>query len=130
MRGIWARRLIPAAVVSVVLAFSYIAPAVGLDVAPVKHFDQPNCGRNGYGYHGGKNNLTCPSPHPPPVITPAVVQAAPAAKPQAPPPASASASPAVHSTAPSSRLVIDAPVFAGVSQWRVFIELLRRQLAG
>ena len=140
MRGIWIRRLLPASVVSLVLVFSYFAPAFGLNVAPVKSHDNSNCGRWGYGYHGGKNNFTCPSPQAPPVKQPAFVQAPPAVKTQAPvsqqsnpanPPAPAPATVPAPApvTVPATKTVIDVPVSTGVNQWRGFIELVLRQLS-
>src|SRR2546421_1861187 len=54
----------PAGVVSVVLAFSCFAPVLGMNGPPVNDPGHPNCGRFGYGYHGGKHNFPCPT-HPP-----------------------------------------------------------------
>jgi len=137
MRGIWIRRLIPASVVGLVLAFSYFAPALGVDVAPVKSHDNPNCGRFGYGYHGGKHNFVCPT-QPPPAL-PDVAQAAPATNAQAP--AVKSQVPAGPSggrttnpqpgpvTVPATKTVIAVPVSIGVNQWRSFTELVLRQLS-
>jgi hypothetical protein len=138
VKGIWIRRLIPASVVGIVLAFSYFAPALGVDnIAPVKSHDQnDNCqqtGQNGYGYRG-KHNFACQSDKPQPANpdgsqgTTAVNSHAPATKnqPPAPQPANPATTPA---PAPATtKTVIDVPVSVGVSQWRGFIELLRRQL--
>jgi hypothetical protein len=58
------RKLIPASIVALVLAFSYFAPALGL-VAPAVSGGTGvgvNCGRFGYGYHGGKHLMPCPNP--------------------------------------------------------------------
>src|SRR3989442_10061727 len=62
MSGHWIRRLLPAGAVAVVLAFSYFLPVLG-DVAPgpVQHASGVNCGRFGYGYHGGKHMFICPN---------------------------------------------------------------------
>jgi hypothetical protein len=134
MRGVWIRRLIPASVVSLVLAFSYFSPAFGLNVAPVKSHDNPNCGRFGYGYHGGKHNFTCPT-SPPPVLTPAVVQAAPAVKSQAPAPPSGSslttsgAGGLSTNPLPSVNSTSNAPAAAGAAQWRAFTVLILRELS-
>ena len=132
MRGIWIRRLIPASIVGIVLGFSYFAPALGLDASPVNQASTTNCGRFGYGYHGGKHNFLCPSPEPKPAI-----QAAPVVRSQAlPANRSGTLTTSQPATAPSTRTVlpatgsvIDAPVSVGVSQWRGFTELLLRQLS-
>jgi hypothetical protein len=55
------KKLIPAAVVSLVLVFSYLIPAAGSGPGPVKSSHHTNCGRFGYGYHGGKHNFVCPN---------------------------------------------------------------------
>ena len=66
MKNIWLRRLIPALVVSAVLAFSYVMPALGLIIPPVIQSHPGNCGghgihdnKHGYGYGYG-----CPGPKP------------------------------------------------------------------
>jgi len=142
VKGIWIRRLIPASVVGIVLAFSYFAPALGVDVAPVKSHDQnDNCqqtGQNGNGYgYRGKHNFACQSDKPQPANpdgaqgTSAVNSHAPATKsqPPGPPPASPTTKPApAPVTAPATKTVIDVPVSAGVTQWRGFIDWVRRQL--
>jgi hypothetical protein len=122
---VWLRRLLPASVVSVVLAFSYFAPVLGLDAPPVKSASPTNCGRFGYGYHGGKHQFICPSHEPQPAYQPqpAFQAAAPAARSQAFP---ATSQPAA---APVTRAVVSTPVSAGVTYWRAFIELVRRQLS-
>jgi len=62
MRRIWIRRLLPASVVAIVLAFSYFAPALGaIAPGPNQHAFGANCGRFGYGYHGGKHHFPCPN---------------------------------------------------------------------
>ena len=133
MRGIWLRRLIPAAVVSVVLAFSYLAPAEGMFAPPVKTADHPNCGRNGYGYHGGKHNFACPSPPSQGVITssalPHAVVGSPAATqpPVGPATNSPATQPAQDSTTP--RPATAGPVAVDVTPWRSFAEFLLRQLS-
>jgi hypothetical protein len=136
MRGVWIRRLIPASVVSLVLVFSYFAPALGMTVAPVKSHDNPNCGRFGYGYHGGKHNFVCPT-QPPPAL-PDVAQfgsatatLAPAVKSQAPAPSGGSAKiqPTGPLSVPVTKSVIAVPVSIGVNQWRGFTELVLRQLS-
>jgi hypothetical protein len=134
-------------VVSVVLAFSYFAPALGVDVAPVQsHNDGNNCGRFGYGYHGGKHNFVCPSHEPKPAIEAAQAvrsqalpatsggnantsrpAAAPATKPVLP--ATNTVVPATKTLVPATKAVIDVPVSDGVGQWRGFTELLLRQLS-
>ena len=136
MKGIWIRRLIPASIVGIVLAFSYFAPALGVDVAPVKSHDQnDNCqqtGQNGYGYRG-KHKFACQSDAPQPANpdgsqgSTAVHSQASAVKSQAPAtrPVAPAAKPPL---APVTKVVIDVPVSVGVSQWKVFIELVRRQL--
>ena len=137
MKGIWIRRLIPASVVGIVLAFSYFAPALGVDVAPVKSHDQnDNCqqtGQNGYGYRG-KHNFACQTDKPQPANpdgaqgSTAVHSQASTMKSQAP--ATRPVNPATKpAPAPATtKTVIDAPVSVGVSQWRGFIDLVRRQL--
>ena len=65
------RKLVPASIVALVLAFSYFAPALGLVAPTVSTGVGVNCGRFGYGYHGGKHLFTCPnSPQPAPAIQP------------------------------------------------------------
>ncbi len=65
------RKLIPASIVALVLAFSYFAPALGLVGPPVQSGFGVNCGRFGYGYHGGKHLFGCPNrPFPSPAIQP------------------------------------------------------------
>jgi hypothetical protein len=136
MRGIWIRRLIPASVVSLVLVFSYFAPALGMTVAPVTSHDNPNCGRFGYGYHGGKHNFVCPT-HPP-AANPDVAHfgsatnaQAPAVKTQAPAPPGGSVTiqRSGPASAPATNRVIGVPVSLGVNQWRGFTELVLRQLS-
>jgi len=131
MRGTWIRRLVPAAVVGIVLAFSYIAPAQGMFAPPVKTFDNPNCGRNGYGYHGGKHNFACPSPPSESVISssplpPRAVVASPGAATQP------AARPGGESTvqSPGTSNVVTPPVpVEVVTEWRNFAEFLLRQLS-
>ena len=132
MRGTWIRRLIPASVVGIVLALSYFAPAEGMFAPPVKDHDKANCGRNGYGYHGGKHNFTCPSPPTPGgVISSSPLPHAIVASPGAPQPAGGSAAinqPAAAPRPGSSNVVTHAaPV--DVSGWRIFTEFLVRQLS-
>ncbi len=65
------RKLVPASIVALVLAFSYFAPALGLVAPRVSTGVGVNCGRFGYGYHGGKHLFICPnSPQPAPAIQP------------------------------------------------------------
>src|ERR1700716_910081 len=65
------RKLIPASIVALVLAFSYFAPALGLVAPPVQSWSGVDCGRFGYGYHGGKHGATCPNRiFPPPANQP------------------------------------------------------------
>ena len=65
------RKVLPASIVALVLAFSYFAPALGLVAPTVSTGVGVNCGRFGYGYHGGKHLFTCPnSPQPAPAIQP------------------------------------------------------------
>ena len=65
------RNVVPASIVALVLAFSYFAPALGLVAPTVSTGVGVNCGRFGYGYHGGKHLFTCPnSPQPAPAIQP------------------------------------------------------------
>src|SRR6266550_5771679 len=66
MRGNWIRRLLPASVLGIVLAFSYFAPALGFVAPPVNSAAHTNCGRFGYGYHGGKHDFVCPTHGPQP----------------------------------------------------------------
>jgi hypothetical protein len=134
MRGIWIRRLIPASIVGIVLGFSYFAPALGVDVAPVNSHNQDmNCGRFGYGYHGGKHNFVCPT-HPPAAnsdATPVNTQAS-AVKSQAPATLNGSSTtnqPPAPVAAPATKSVVGVPVSVGVSQWRGFTELVLRQLS-
>jgi hypothetical protein len=145
LRGIWIRRLIPASIVGIVLAFSYFAPALGVDVAPVtSHDTDNNCGRFGYGYHGGKHHFPCPSHSPdtagPEVVHPDGAQGstqvntkAPAVSSQSPaaPPASVATNPrSALVPAPATKtVVVNVPVSVGVSQWRGFTELVLRQLS-
>ena len=130
MRGIWIRRLLPASVVSVVLAFSYFAPAFGVNPPPVNDAGHTNCGRFGYGYHGGKHDFVCPSPPAPP---PAVQKAGPLAKNPTPAPSSGGSSASQPAPGPSNtpitNSVIDVAVPVGASQWRAFIELVLRELS-
>jgi hypothetical protein len=146
LRGIWIRRLIPASVVAVVLAFSYFAPALGVDVAPVKSHNQgDNCGRFSYGYrdHGGKHEFPCPSHSPetagPEVAHPDGAQGTsqvntkgPAVSSQSPasPAANLASNPQAASVpAPATKtVVVGGPVSVGVNQWRGFTELVLRQL--
>ncbi len=65
------RKVLPASIVALVLAFSYFAPALGLVAPTVSTGVGVNCGRFGYGYHGGKHLFICPnSPQPAPAIQP------------------------------------------------------------
>jgi hypothetical protein len=116
--------------VAIVLAFSYFAPVLGVNVDPVKHHDDANCGRNGYGYHGGKHNFVCPTR--PPAANPdnapvkgAVSTQSPIIRSQSP------ATPAGSSvtTPATKKVVVGVPVSAGVGQWRGFTDLVRRQLS-
>ena len=66
MPGRWLRRLIPAAVISLVLAFSYFTPApalVGGGSSQSADVTKPgadnNCGRFGTGYHD--HDKVCPN---------------------------------------------------------------------
>jgi len=131
VRGIWIRRLIPASIVGIVLGFSYFAPALGVDVSPVNNASTTNCGRFGYGYHGGKHNFPCPSHEPKPAIqaAPVVSQALPATRSGTLTTSQPATVPATRSVVPATRSVIDAPVPVGVSQWKDFTELLLRQLS-
>ena len=72
MRSQWIRRLIPALIVSAVLAFSYVTAvpalfnggAVGVRQTTPDDFGYGNnCGRFGYGTHD--HGKLCPHPHPP-----------------------------------------------------------------
>jgi len=141
LRGIWIRRLIPASVVAVVLAFSYFAPVLGIDVAPVNSHDQDNnCGRFGYGYHGGKHHFACPSPSPdragPEVANPDGAQGTSEVNTKAPAVSSQSAAKPATTQAPApapapatKTVVVNVPVSIGVNQWRGFTELVLRQLS-
>ena len=130
MRGTWIRRFLPASVVGIVLALSYIAPAQGMFAPPVKTHDNPNCGRNGYGYHGGKHNFTCPSPPSEAVISSSPLPPrAVVASPGAPQPA---AQPAGDSPvlSPGTSNVVTPPLpVEVVTQWRSFAEFLLGQLS-
>jgi hypothetical protein len=146
LRGIWISRLIPASVVAVVLAFSYFAPALGVNVAPVTSHNQgDNCGRFGYGYgdHGGKHEFPCPSHSPetagPEVAHPDGAQNSSQVNTKAPAVSSQSpASPAANGVTnpqaapmpvPATKtVVVSVPVSIGVNQWRGFTELVLRQL--
>ena len=130
MKSIWIRRLIPAGVVSVVLAFSYFAPVLGMNGPPVSDPGHPNCGRFGYGYHGGKHNFPCPT-HPPQPAHPNTEAAA--AGNAAPANASGPSATRPKPAAPSGKSiavqpVVGAPVSAGVTQWRSFTGLVLREL--
>jgi len=130
VKSIWIRRLIPAGVVSVVLAFSYFAPVLGMNGPPVNDPGHPNCGRFGYGYHGGKHMFPCPT-HPPHPANPNTEAAA--ARNTAPANASGPSTTRPMPAAPPSKSiavqpVVGAPVSAGVTQWRSFTGLVLREL--
>src|SRR3989442_10556495 len=131
MRGTWIRRLIPASVVGIVLALSYFAPAQGMFAPPVQTPDHPNCGRNGYGYHGGKHNFTCPSPPTPGgVISSSPLPhaiASPGSAEQTGSAATISHPAAAPRPATSNVVTRAAPV--DVSEWRSFTQFLVRQLS-
>ncbi len=62
MRARWLRTLIPAGIVSVVLAFSYLSPVGALDSVNQgqgHHGVGYNCGRFGFGYQ--HNGNPCPN---------------------------------------------------------------------
>src|SRR2546425_1470593 len=127
LRGIWIRRLLPAGVVSVVLAFSYFLPVLG-DVAPgpVQHASGVNCGRFGYGYHGGKHMFICPNRPFPGHVAQAV--SSDAAK-----PAVGSATSGTTSSEPATvpaRTATEraASVSTGFTQWRAFTGLVLQEL--
>ena len=127
MKNVWIGRLLPASVVAIVLAFSYFAPALGFAPDPVKQASHTNCGRFGYGYHGGKHLFVCPSPKNPP---PAVRQAVPVTgskEAAAAKPGTTVSQPAPASSA-ITKAVVDGQVAAGVKQWRAFAGLVLRQL--
>jgi hypothetical protein len=72
MRRRWISRLVPAMIVSAVLALSYVTPVpafVGSNIAGVGVRDDHgygygnNCGRFGYGTHD--HGKACKHPHPP-----------------------------------------------------------------
>jgi len=131
MKRVWIRRLVPAAVVAVVLAISYFVPAAGdIGAGPVQAALHPNCGRFGYGYHGGKHNFICPN-RPFPGATPGaqpINPARPAVNPAgaptqaAPVPTGGASSSAARSVAPG--VVLSAPVSQSVTQWRAFTDLI------
>jgi hypothetical protein len=136
MRGIWLRRLLPASVVSVVLALSYFAPAEGLFAPPVKTHDTPSCGRSGYGYHGPKHNFGCVDNSPPPgVISSSPLPRAIVGSPGVPQPpgnpTTNSARPGRDSSSPAAQKnnVVTRPVSVDVTDWRNFAEFLLRQLS-
>jgi hypothetical protein len=133
MRGIWIRRLLPASVVGIVLAFSYFLPALGFVAPPVSSATHTNCGHFGYGYHGGKHDFVCPTHGPQPaggVAAPVVgsQQARAGAHgstiTQAAPPQSNGLGGAAMTTG----IVVDAPLTDGVGEWRAFIKLVLTEL--
>jgi hypothetical protein len=151
MKNIWLRRLIPAFVVSLVLAFSYVMPAVGLIIPPVIQSHPGDCGghgihdnKHGYGYgcpgpqpvkspsptrcnefgdghHGAKDSVLCPSPTPP--GPPPAVRLAPPFK-----------DPSLRGqgtglSTPTTKPVIDSSVSDSVSRWRAFIDLVLHEVS-
>jgi hypothetical protein len=134
VRGIWIRRLLPASVLGIVLGFSYFAPAVGFVASPVNSATHTNCGRFGYGYHGGKHDFVCPTHEP----KPAVVFQAPAvgtgASTQGAQNSTATHPPSPLGTTDSGaapltpRVVVDVPVRDGIGEWRAFVKLLLTEL--
>ncbi len=134
MRGIWIRRLLPASALAIVLALSYFAPALGFLAPPVNSAKHTNCGRFGYGYHGGKHDFFCPKPRPEPPRG-----AAPTARPLPSPvgahgsaaiqPASAPRTKNAPAAAQAPRVVVDASVTDGADEWRAFVRLLRTELS-
>ncbi len=135
MRGIWIRRLLPASVLAIVLAFSYFAPALGFLAPPVTSAKHTNCGHFGYGYHGGKHDFFCPKPRPEPPRG-----AAPTVRPR-PSPVGAHGSAAIQPAAAAprttsagaaaqpKRVVVDATVADGLGEWRSFVRLVLTELS-
>jgi hypothetical protein len=142
VRGISIRRLLPASVLGIVLAFSYFAPALGFVGPPVREATHTNCGRFGYGYHGGKHDFVCPTHGPRPANgapPPAPVRsfppatggnALPVTQPQVNRPASSqpASAPRTGSAAPTQKVVVDSNVTNGIGQWRAFVDLVVREL--
>src|SRR5438552_3864156 len=129
MRRIWIRRLLPASVVALVLAFSYIAPALGaIGPGPVQSSFHTNCGRFGYGYHGGKHLFVCPNRPFPGRVPPGAANPSGAVRNPEPVRSASGVSVAsgVGQVAGSAagRLSSGGAVPAGASQWRAFTELL------
>jgi len=132
MNSVWIRRLVPAGVVAIVLAFSYFSPALGFAPDPVKSAAHTNCGRFGNGYHGGKHNFVCPNAPGPP---PAVRQAPPGTGSQGTAGAGGSATePATAAamgstlTGPATKDAATGQVSVGVSEWRAFTRLVQQEL--
>ena len=153
MKNIWLRRLIPALVVSIVLAFSYVMPAVGLIIPPVLQAFPLQCGhgvhdsKHGYGYgcpgpkpvkspsptrcnefgdghHGAKDSVLCPSPTPP--GPPPAVRLAPPFK---NPPSGSAGGRGAGLSPPTTTPVTDTSVSDSVSRWRAFIDLVLHELS-
>ncbi len=132
MRGIWIRRLLPASVVGIVLAFSYFVPALGFVAPPVTSATHTNCGHFGYGYHGGKHDFMCPTHGPKPaggVAAPVLGGQQPAAGARG----SATTQPAAppRTTTPGAVALttgIVGPVTDGVGEWRAFVKLVLTEL--
>jgi hypothetical protein len=153
MNNIWLRRLLPALVVSLVLVFSYAAPAVGLIIPPVNQSHPGDCEghgfhdkKHGYGYrcpgpqpvksptatlcnqfgdghHGSKDSLVCTSPSPGP--PPAVRRAPPFNE----PPSASRGGQGAGLNTPTTKPVVDPSVSDAVSRWRAFMELVLRELS-
>src|SRR2546423_13094990 len=124
MGGFWIRRFLPASVLGIVLAFSYFAPALGFVAPPVNSAAHTNCGRFGYGYHGGKHDFVCPTHGPKPA---GGVQAPPATR--VPPAvganilagtqqASAPRTKSPSAATPTRKAVVDSGVTDGIGQRR------------
>jgi len=131
MNSVWIRRLVPAGVVAIVLAFSYFSPALGFTPDPVKSAAHTNCGRFGDGYHGGKHNFVCPNaPGPPPAVRqvpPGTGQGSTgtggsATEPAAAAPRGSTLAGAVTTGAAAGQVSV------GVSEWRAFTRLVQQEL--
>ena len=122
-----------ALVVAIVLAFSYFAPALGaIGPGPVQSSFHTNCGRFGYGYHGGKHLFVCPNRPFPGRVPPGAANPSGAVRNPEPVRSASGVSVAsgVGQVAGSAagRLSSGGAVPAGASQWRAFTELLLREL--
>jgi len=140
MRGNWIRRLLPASVLGIVLAFSYFAPALGFVAPPVNSAAHTNCGRFGYGYHGGKHDFVCPTHGPKPAggaqappstrVPPAVGANILAGSQQASTQQAAAPRTSIPSAAaPARKGIVDSGVTDGLAQWRAFVDLVVTELS-